>query len=257
MRTPLFIHSESPEAFLPEEYILALKAKLDEKQRLYAQLPAEIEDLAVRFKAAMVFAPPNFDPSKPAEKTPSPAATGSRERVQLIDTLSQKRSPVPLKPIGWRKALQILLDDATEGVAHKSLLNMAREKYALPSSEGEKGFYNAVSKLINAGQAVKHGNLLFSSAVYEILKKNDELPKILETQRRSGSSAELTHMVLSKFTDGLTGPELRKALSQIPDAPKSLREHGQYVYNILGTMMGTGEVVKENGIYRLSTRGGK
>jgi hypothetical protein len=264
MQTPLFIQSDSePTTFLPVEFILSLKEALEEKQRLYEKLPAEIEVLAKRYAAAMVFAPPDFDPSKPAPKAAPAPATPPNKIVTLsppkvaVKRRVAKPKVKPIKPMGWRKALQTILEDAADGMIHQSLLKLAREKHTFPPSSGEKGFYNAIAKLINAGSVVKHGNILFAASVYKKKKAADDLPSVPETQRRTGSSAELIRTILTGKPDGLTGPELRKILAAMPDAPKSLREHGQYVYNILGTMMGVGEVIKENSLYRLSTGGGK
>lgn len=146
----------------------------------------------------------------------------------------------------------MILEDAMGGLPHKQLLQMAREKYQFPPSNGEKGFYNAVAKLVNAGAVVKHGNLLFADKVIkEITAKGGALPVVPEMARRAGSSAELIHQVLVQHPDGLSGPDLRNIVAGLPEAPKSLREHAQYVYNILGAMMGTGEVSKVDGIYRL------
>lgn len=260
MQTPLFMQSDADSTtFLPVEFILSLKELLDEKRRLYEKLPAEIEALAKRYAAAMEFAPPDFEPSKPATKAaPAPAAPPHNVLSLSPPNAAGKRrtvKPKPAKPMGWRKALLVILEG--DGMPHQILLKVAREKYNFPPSIGEKGFYNAIAKLINAGSVVKHGNILFSASVYEKKKEADELPSVPETQRRTGSSAELIRIILTGKPDGLTGPELRKILAAMPDAPKSLREHGQYVYNILGTMMGVGEVVKENSLYRLSAGGGK
>lgn len=261
MQTHLFIQSEeSPPAYLSEEYILSIKKSLDAKRRLLEKLPAEIADLSKRFDAAMLFAPPDFDPDK-AQENPLETIRVVRLEPSVKPAIRKREMrPVtpakPEKPIGWRKGLQALLDDANEGMHHQQLLKSARDKYKFPESVGEKGFYNAIAKLINAGTVIKHGNILYAVSVFKQKQEADELPRVPETQRRNGSSAELIRKLLLTRPDGLTGPELRKILSAMPDAPKSLREHGQYVYNILGTMMGIGEVVKENRIYRLTVEGG-
>ncbi|WP_291519411.1 hypothetical protein [Acidovorax sp.] len=259
MQTPSTSHPAVQEQYLPEEFILGLKATLDEKRRLYEALPKEIADLEKRFEAAMVFSPPGFDPTKARTKTiaapllqQAAASTGADPKVSDIPV---KRTSVLRKPrvqkMGWRKGLMYILDHAEGGVAHQPLLKQAREDFSLPPSNGEKAFYNALAKLTQSGAVVKHGNLLYSAKAMAEAKAKGTLPPVADIGRRAGSSADLIHGVLLQNPAGLSGPALRKLVSELPDAPKSLRDHGQYVYNILGTMMGAGDVVKEDGIYRL------
>lgn len=254
MSKPLVKKSPSVQ-YLDERFILSIKHELDEKTRLYEELPAQIEELVKRFNAAMVFAPPGFDPAKPLEAKPPEAQTTVAPRP-IVASAPKKptpaKPPVAEKPIGWRRGLQILLEEQKEGMTHQALLKEARAKYQLPASEGEKGFYNAIAKLVNAGSVVKYGFLLFTAANYAQKERAGDLPPLESAQRKVGTSADLIREVLKKKPDGLTGPELRKIMASIPEAPKSLRDHGQYIYNILGNMMGAGDVVKENSIYRLT-----
>lgn len=255
MSPPLF-DPNVPQAFLPREYILGIKRALDEKRRLYEELPVQIEDLAKRFEAAMIFAPPGFDPDS-AVLTISESNGPEQEVLSLGNSDEPPTSTISLDDlergkIGWRKAILIILHKDSGGVAHKDVLQRARELYNLPASQGEKGFYNAVAKLITAGQVVKYGNRLYSRESIDSLKSSGSLPDIPEVRRRAGSSAEFVVKTLRDNPNGLTGPQLREALSKIPDAPKSLSLHGQYIYNILAPMIGAGEVVKSDaGVYRL------
>jgi len=262
MQKPLVIQAElDTPIYLPEASILAIKKSLDAKRRLYEKLPSEIEALSKRYEAAMLFAPPNFDPEQALEKE-SEAPVKEINVVTLPPPATRKvavkrKIEKTVKPIGWRKGLQIILEGAEDGLSHQPLLTIARDTYKFPPSVGEKGFYNAIAKLINAGAVVKHGNILFSSNIYTRRKGGGTLPVLQETQRRAGSSAELIYSALEAHPEGLTGPGLKTVVSAMPGAPKSLREHAQYVYNILGAMMGSGEVIKTYGVYRLAVLGDK
>lgn len=257
MQTPLFNQTDVPSpVYLPKEYILSIKTRLEGKRRQLELLPVEIEELAKRYEAAIIFAPPDIDAPQSEAAVTQQIADTTKDAATVAVVLRKRitKPPKVEKPVGWRKGLQTILEESANGIAHQPLLKMAREKYKLPPSSGEKGFYNAIAKLIQAQTVVKHGNLLFAANVIEGIKKNGgTLPAPPEMHRRAGSSAGLIHQVLHGHPEGLTGPALRKLVAELPDAPKSLREHAQYVYNILGTMIGAGDVSKSNGLYRLSS----
>lgn len=140
------------------------------------------------------------------------------------------------------------------GIPHKELLTKIIEKHpTLEQSQGDKGFYNAVARLAKGGEITKFGGLLYSTRVVNLLReKGEKLPDMtLEVRRRAGGSAQIVIEILEKHPGGLSGPDLKKVVAEIPEAPKSVREHGQYIYNILATLMGSGVVTKKDGIYRL------
>lgn len=68
------------------------------------------------------------------------------------------------------------------------------------------------------------------------------------------SESSLVVEVLGNYQKGLTAPELKKLVAAREDAPKSLQLHGQYIYNVLSTLMGNGTVMRKNGIYRLAKK---
>lgn len=250
------VNQDDQTPFLPGHFILGLKKDLDDKRRLLEDLPRQIEELAKRYEAAMIFAPPGFDPDKEArrlaeeaESAPIPqSATLPAALPQIEIDLDES----PTGKVGWRRAILNILGSALKGLPHKEIVEKARNMYALPPSNGEKAFYNAIAKLVNAGQVIKHGNLLYTADVLTELKASGALPELPGVNRRAGSSAEFVAAALREYPQGLTGPQLRNVLSTVPGAPKSLFQHGQYIYNILAPMMGAGEVIKNDGIYKLS-----
>lgn len=249
--------------YLPEEYILGLKAAMDEKQRLLESLPKVIEALSKRFDAAMLFAPPGFDPNKSLVETRGPQPSRDRPASAKIGLkpLVVVRKPAKiaeLKPLGWRRAILHVLTKERGGLPHRTIVARVREEFPhLPPSEGDKSYYSAVGKLMDSGTVVKHGNVIYTQEAMEEAKAKGTLPPISEVGRRSGSSAELILELLRGYPAGLTANDMRARLARIPGAPKSLYEHGQYIYGILGPMLGTQEVLKDGELYRLGSGGGK
>lgn len=255
----------------PVAILLQLKSEVDELKKQWLELPALIKEKERKYEAALMFAPPDFDPDAAMElATPqlvegAAPLPGKNEADQSpIEEVRPDAEPeeFTLRPpvekhsekATWIGSLRNTLTLSGRGMSHQELLAFVRANYpALPVSNGEKGFYNAVAKLADRKELVKRGGLLYASSVIDAMKARGEaLPEVPEHQHRKGGSGEIVMQVLKEHPNGLTGPELRKAVAAIPHAPKSLREHGQYIYNILATLMGTGVVVKNGTTYQLA-----
>lgn len=251
MGNPSIISTLSP------EFIFGLIAERDEKRALLARLPADLAELDKKIDAALFFAPAGFDPNcRPAAPVGGEAAPERQAAPpEAAPKVAPKAGPKAADQTRWRSAILSILAGAGGGLAHKEIIAVARQRYDLPPARDgeEKAYYNAVTKLTQSGKVVKHGNLFYLDSTYREAEKAGALPPPSATQRRSGSSPELVVRVLRAHPAGLTGPQLREAVRTMPDAPKSLYEHGQYIYNILAPMMGTGEISKsDTGVYRLS-----
>lgn len=240
---------------LSPEFILQLKAELEADILLYKELPERIAFKTKRYEAALLFAPPNFDPDAPIHseaKEAEPAPQPAKPQVAEF-SLTPLEQEAKKARVYWGEAIMNILESSGKGLPHKELLAMVKSSFPeLPSSNGEKGFYNAIAKLDAHNRIVKHGGLLYSAKlVKEMNDRGEGLPES-GFRPRAGGSGEIVLAILRDHKDGLTGPQLKEMASAVPDAPRSLRDHGQYIYNILATLIGSGAVVKESGIYRLN-----
>jgi len=238
---------------LSADFILQLKTELEADIRLYESLPARIAERKRRYEAALLFAPEGFDPSAPlmTKSTPPPENKISNESSEFTLTSSEQR--IGASPPSWIVAVKNVLDECNGGLTHKELFERIKIAFpGIPTSNGDKGFYNAIAKLAKRTQLVKHGGFLYSAKTFAELKDRGEPLPELQGRVRSGSSGEIVLSLLQAHKNGLTGPELKKLAASTPDAPRSLKDHGQYIYNILATLIGTGAVVKDNGIYKLN-----
>ena len=255
---------------LPAEYIYHLIAERAEKRALLERLPTELAELDKRVDAALLFAPPGFDPNK----RPSPAAAipadepaksefvaPTRTDVRMVTVVPPtKTKTFPVGKIGWGKAILAILKSEVRGFTHKEVVGLARQRYPLPPArEGEeKAFHNSLSKLALAGEVVRHGNLLYAASAFREAEKLGDLPEVSSMVRRAGSSPELVLQLLREHPEGLTGPQMRDIFRGMPHDTKSLSEHGQYIYNILAPMITIGEVIRgEDGVYKIAGGGAK
>lgn len=254
MQTPPENAHDAPQQItLPEAYIRGLKAKLDAKKRLLESLPQEISQDEEKYKAALHFAPLGFNPELPP-KVESVAQQEERSLSVVEARPVARPAKVAQLRDTWVAGVIRALDGAGRGLSHKDLLGkVLAASPTLKRGDGDKSFYNAIAKATERGDLTKHGGLLYSTKLVRSLEaRGEHLPLETEAQPRVGSSGHLILDLLKDFPEGATAPELKKMVQTMPHAPKSLRDHGQYIYNILATLMGAGAVVKKEGVYRLS-----
>lgn len=242
--------------------IRALHAEYQAKMRLLKQLPDEIISLKDRLDAALLFAPKGLDLSavdveKPVVDTRITPGVG--KIAVSVPTTKRRKSRIIRSRNGkltWTAAVMGALIHAGAGLSHRDLkAKIAKTELASRLKTSEKGFYGAIAKLADSGKLIKSGGLLYSRKVAEKLQKNGKsLPDKTAESRRRGS-APVVLEVLRDFPSGLTPAQLKQLMAAKPDAPKSIREHGHYIYSILAPLVASGEVKKLDGVYRLAEIG--
>lgn len=237
---------------LPADFILQLKAEWEADVHLLEILPKRIAERRRRYEAALLFAPDGFDPSAPlAAKSELPQDKVNNDSSEF--TLTSSEEIAAANRPSWVVAVRNVLEGCDHGLTHREVFDRIKKAIPdMPTSNGEKGFYNAIARLSERGQLVKHGGFLYSPKVLSGLKaRGKDLPE-LPGRTRPGGSGEIVLSLLREHKEGLTGPELKRLAASVPDAPRSLIDHGQYIYNILGALIGNGAVVKDDGIYKLN-----
>lgn len=243
---------------LTADEILRLKADYEADVRLYEELPARIKLKKRRFEAAMLFAPDGFDPNEsasPAAVTPPLPESPPPPPAVQPETKDFELTQEPVERLTWIGELARVLNSSDRGLSHKEVLAILKATPLGDSvSVGEKGFYNAVSRLEARGQLIKSGGLLYAKKLVEEMEaRGEHLPDVtMETRRRAGGTATMIIEVLKLHPSGLDGNELRKQVAAMPGVPSSLSKHTHYIYNVLAPLIGQGVVAKGNdGLYRL------
>lgn len=245
--------------------VRAIKADYESDVRLLQEMPARIEQKKRRLEAAMLFLPEGMDldaveqevpdVSQPIAPTSLPAQPALPEPTADVQGGDE---PDDTGSMTWAGEMLAQLQAAGRGVSHRELLDgLMATLLRAKATKGFKGFYNAVARLADKGDLVKGGGLLYHKDVAaKVIAEHGQLPDVGHvTRRRAGGSASFIVEALQEHPGGLTGPQLKEIVSSMDGAPKSMREHGQYIYNLLGTLMGNGSVTKQNGLYKLSPEG--
>ena len=225
-------------------------AALARDELLYAELPSAIAARKKWLEAAELVAPVEFAAATKTKKT-KPRGNGHDTA-----TIAQVNSKTKASPT-WAGEVARILNESHQGLSRKEILAKANETdLGNRRSAGDKGFYNAITRLAKRGEIAKHGGLLYSSKLLKELKARGELlPDVsIGVQIRPGSSGSFVVSALTKHPNGLSAPELKTVLSAERDAPMSLKKHTQFIYNVFGTLIGAGVVTKKDGIYRLAAR---
>lgn len=261
--------AETP-ALLTVEGIIRLKADYEADVRLYEELPARIKSKKKLFEAALLFAPPGFNPDAPlpvksvAEKIAAEEESPSVPSVEPIfelasepmarDGVAEEEEEEEEKKVSWIKAVFRVIETSECGLPHQEVLSKVKEiKVGEPSSVGEKGFYNAISRLEKRGALIKSGGLLYSKNLVEKMRSQGQpLPDMTtEARRRAGGSSAVALEVLRSHPEGMEANQLRDEVARKPGMPESITKHGHYIYNILAPLVGQGIVTKDSsGIYR-------
>lgn len=262
---------ETP-ALLTVEGIIRLKADYEADVRLYEELPARIKLKKRLFEASLLFAPPGFNPDAPmpiksvAEKSVASEGLPSVPSAEPIFELAsepmagdgvveeEEEEEEEEKKVSWIKAVSRVIEASECGLPHQEVLSKVKEiKVGEPSSVGEKGFYNAISRLEKRGELIKSGGLLYSKNLVEKMRSQGQtLPDMTsEARRRSGGSSAVALEVLRSHPEGMEANQLRDEVAGKPGMPASITKHGHYIYNILAPLIGQGIVIKDsNGLYR-------
>jgi hypothetical protein len=241
--------------------IRALHAEFRAKTRLLAELPGEIAAIKERLDAALLFAPKGLSLSVDAEESPVDTHVVPEAGVITVSKQARKRRNVRIirtrnGRLTWTGAVMGCLAHADGGLSHRELkAKIAKTELASRFKTSDKGFYGAIAKLADSGKLVKFGGLLYARKVAEKLQKNGKsLPDKTAESRRRGAGTFVVE-VLREFPTGLSTAQIKQLVSAKPEAPKSIREHGQYIYSILAPLIKSGEVQKQDGIYRLAEIG--
>jgi len=244
---------EQNQTLLTMADIRKLQSELEEDERRLAELQVTIPEKKKRLEAAMFFAPQGFDTIGKSRKAIAPKK--KKRRANGRGKSAARRRTASANRITWASEIRRILNASSKGLPYKEVLEQAKmTALGQRDAPGDKGFYGAIAKLSKNEEIVKHGGLLYCRKLADKLKANGQILPGMEAdvRRRSGSGGTLVVNVLSEHLNGLTASELKKVLAGMPNAPESIRAHGQYIYNILGTLMGAGTVTRENGVYRLS-----
>jgi len=221
------------------------EAELEYDVRLFAELPAKIEEKKKKIAAIKVVVSNGFH-SLPAiieakQEKQAPAV----EEKPAIRRIRRTR-----RKVTWSSTVLRILDDNNGGLTHQEILQAAiKTPLGERRSAGDKGFYNAVGRLVKNRQIVKHGRLLYSAKVARQLQARGE--KLPDAPVKAGGSSGLVLDLLRSRPDGLAAPDIQRILKDNPSAPASIRDHKHYVYNLLATLIGKGLVIRsEDSIYR-------
>ena len=253
--------STKHEPLLTLDDVRAKRRAIAQGERELVRISTTLEADRKEFQQMLVFVPANLrDRILSDEDAPDLFDVPSREplnkiavqkplkRKQFIATDSQRSQ-------GHQFSIFIttLVSKSPAGISHTELkAAVSISEYAVRLEDQAKAYHRTISKLIERNDIVRHGSKFYAPSVYEVLKKNGNLPEIEEgISLRENGAANITLGVLQGHPDGLSGPDLKVLVGADPAAPKSVTAHGQYIYNVLATLIGSGRVVKNGLLYQV------
>jgi len=228
--------------------------------RISNQLEADRKE----FQQMLVFVPPAMRDRIMADEATPDLFNEPREepprKIVRAKPVKRKRVTASDSPrsLGYQFSAFItnLVSKSRTGISHTELkAAVQNSEYAERLEDQAKAYHRTLGKLVTRNDVVRHGSRFYAPSVYEVLKKNGDLPEIEGgTTLRENGATTLTLGVLRGHPDGLSASDLKVLVGADPAAPKSITEHSQYIYNVLATLIGSGRVVKNGTLYQIAEK---
>ena len=232
-------------------------------ERELARISAKLGMDRVEFQQMLVFVPETLRDRILSENLdPAPDLFAPPHQVQapkpLTSVASKRKQTSTLNPARaegheFSNFVTELVNKSRDGISHSQLKSAVQNSaYAHRLEDQAKAYHRTIGKLIARNEIIRHGPKFYSPSVFEVLKKTGDLPEIESgPSMRENGAANIALEVLRKYPDGLSGPDLKRLVGADPAAPKSVTGHGQYIYNVLATLVGSGRVEKAGPLYRI------
>jgi hypothetical protein len=233
--------------------VIALERALAEKKKV-------LEAIKIVEASGMVVAAP---------RAPTPRAVRKARAAKpfvgkaIIDNITKPVLVVPRAQrnleqreygrVVWSEEMWKVLKEQKQGISYADLLAELVKNPELGNnrSKGNKGFYQAIRRLTQAGDVEKIGGLLYTKALAKSLRaRGDALPQSHPTPGRNGGARSIILALLTNYPGGLTGSQIKEIAAKHPDAPSSLRSDSHYIYNVLGGLKKKGEIAKDGELYK-------
>ncbi|HEY4583668.1 MAG TPA: hypothetical protein VIG88_12545 [Lysobacter sp.] len=224
------------------------------RQRLLAELPAQIEQDNRRIDAACVFlseeqrrmvfneAPEASDDEKPeAEALELTTHEAHRYKTHMSDG----------KPT-WTGVIMKVFQAATTGLSHGDVMNRIRvsnTEFGDRLDADSKRYYTSMTKLEKRGELIRKNGLFFIPDLLTSLTAKGEIfevpPKPVEGPKPYTSAWHILQCLRSVST-GLTAPEIKTMLSNEEGVTPALLQTNNFIFNVLKSMQDKGWIVRDD-----------
>lgn len=232
-----------------EQEIGHLHAKLETRRRL--------------LDAAMLFIPTEGSSESEREPVVAPGRLGQSQLFTSEHPSADGAQMTPCPPddkkegvapkVGWATEIMQVLNSAGRGLTHQAIIKeMMKSPFGDRLAESTKRYYTTVQRLIKRSEVEQRGKLYYSSYVLDqMIKRGEPIPEGADQpfDENDNTSPALIYRLISNSSNGLTGSQLVDELSMMPEATESILRHPQFVYNVLGSMVKKGLLVKEDRRY--------
>jgi hypothetical protein len=255
--------AKSNKSLLSTADVIAMRDEIEELRRELQATTARLAEKERKFEAALLFLPEGTNVA--ALKIRQVKAAPSRKRMEqpklpeVTNAPSPKaRGPAINNPLTWKGAVMKVLNTAGKGLTHAAIIEaLGQSEIADTVEANRKGYYNAITRLEERDRLiVRRGSLIYSRQVIEdLMARGAPIPEQDPTQpskpRGTPTTRDHVKAILIENPDGLEGPVLIELLKKRECVTKSVFDHDQFVYTLLGKMIESNEIVKVDRAYRL------
>lgn len=211
------------------------------------RLLGEIESLELQLRGIRQMIE-GAEMARGGKSTPSPRAPVVREVRKPAPKRQRVRSSHT--DATWTSVMESIVNDAQNGIRYDILkAKIGETELADRIRASEKGFYGAISKLIDAKKAVKYKGHLFSPSAYKRFADALAAGEIADLQPAPNPAhrSQLGDAFLDIARHApkvYESSELIKEARKIPELAEAINKNKTYAYNVLSRLVDQGKLVK-------------
>lgn len=220
---------------LKREDIVLRKTRRDQLAEQIINLQRELEDEDRWFEAISLILPPAM-------------------RATLSSVLPSTEGNEPRS--AWRRSIEPVITAATRGLLPREIAQGIRESDDEAGKDrlarNPNGLYAAIDRMIDDGQLVRHGDRLYTTALYDALSRNGDLDDDADDNALTGVNSFIYNLI------NLHGPmppkTIMEALRGSEDFQAKIAKNPQYGYSAIARLVRQGHLAKDGGNYRLPSQ---
>ncbi len=155
----------------------------------------------------------------------------------------------------WPGMVLWLIKDEDRGREPRELLDKARQMPEFADRLGTSnptGFYNAISRLAERGEIMRRGTLIYSRDLWDAIDAGEVEDRAHNAMQKAGP--QMREYILQKMRGrGFLAPKvISDLICDEKEIADRLARNPQYLYTLLGRMVGKKELVKRDSTYALA-----
>jgi hypothetical protein len=181
---------------------------------------------------------------------PHPVVSWVPENAQLpLPEIAQPAHEIQTS-WSWVKAVRNWIYGAPLGISHAELRDLIEKspEFAARFHQSEKGYYHAVSRLIERDEIVRYNRRLFSTHAYDAFQREVAEGRLEDEPPISGAYSPMGEAILDLVyrNPGILGRDIIQALRTDAEFNATLTPHNSGAYNIIARLVRRKQILRSD-----------